>query len=244
MPGVIGSGPTPFFAGPALRRLGEVEPLELHAGTSAAKPSFSARASTRFSIWRGQIGERRSPSGVDELAEEERHAVVPRHVAVRCRGRAARARRGSPCASRSAWCCRSTGRRCPSRTRRRRSRSRPRHGRSAEELVLVQVLAAQDAVDVGDGDLDLAGGRALDGLQRDRAGRGRPRSAASLLLPSVLSPLRAGESDAPASNCANNGVPGRRRAREGPGPLIGPGSGPMLSRGVSDHLPSLYNSSN
>jgi hypothetical protein len=44
-----------LLGGPALRRLGEVEPLELHAG-HGTKPSFSARLSTRFSVWRGHTG--------------------------------------------------------------------------------------------------------------------------------------------------------------------------------------------
>ena len=57
MPGVIGVGPTPCFAA----QLCGVSAKLNHSNSMphiAAKPSFSARFSTRFSVWRGQIGVR------------------------------------------------------------------------------------------------------------------------------------------------------------------------------------------
>ena len=90
MPGVSGSGLTPPLAANdcgVSRKLNHSNSMP-HIG---AKPAFAARASTRFSSWRGQIGDGAVPSGSDEVAEEERHVVVPGHA----RGRSPRSRRAS-----------------------------------------------------------------------------------------------------------------------------------------------------
>ena len=52
MPGVMGSGPTPFLAA----QLCGVSAKLNHSNSMpviACRPSFSARFSTRFSVWRG-----------------------------------------------------------------------------------------------------------------------------------------------------------------------------------------------
>src|SRR5204863_5511227 len=61
--------------------------------------------------------------------------------------------------------------------------------RGGEELVLVEVLAAQDAVDVGDGDLDLLDGGAAHLLQDIR---GRPRRAGHDPAPGEVGTMRSG----------------------------------------------------
>jgi hypothetical protein len=103
MPGVIGSGGAPFLAAQVCgvsRKLNHSNSMPVITW----KPSFSARASTRFSVCRGHSGLRRAV-GVDELAEEEGHVVVPGHVARGVQVDRASAS-GKPCCQPVAWCCR------------------------------------------------------------------------------------------------------------------------------------------
>jgi hypothetical protein len=67
----------------------------------AAKPSFSARASTRLSSLARAHREGRAV-GVDELAQEERHAAVPGHAARGDRSSRASAS-GKPCCQPVTW---------------------------------------------------------------------------------------------------------------------------------------------
>ena len=129
---------------------------------SAAKPELLGAREHALQHWRGQTASG-VPSASDEVAEEERHVVVPRDVAVRSPRSSARARRESRVPAGERGVVVAVVVRCPSRTRRCRSRSPP--SAAPRELVLVEVLAAQDAVDVGDGDLDLAGCRSCGSRQ-------------------------------------------------------------------------------
>ncbi len=86
------------FRVPRLRRLEEVEPLELHPAHRGEAHLLGARENALQRLARAD--RRRRVVGVDELAEEERHVAVPRHAALGRRGRGARARRESRAASR------------------------------------------------------------------------------------------------------------------------------------------------
>jgi len=82
MRGVMGSVQTPFFAA----QLCGVSAKSNHSNSipvMVCKPSFSACLNTRFKVWRGRRVGR--AVGVDELAQEERHAVVPGHMARGCK---------------------------------------------------------------------------------------------------------------------------------------------------------------
>jgi hypothetical protein len=154
-----------LLRGPALRRLGEVEPLELHA---AHRQHAELRGALQNTLERLARADRRRRSvGLDEFAQEERHAVVPRHapvgVEVEPRERIGKAvlpagQRAVVVADVGAVPAEHDVAEAEAAIRRLLSRT--------EELVLVQVLAAQDAVDVADGDLDLAGAAVAHGLQR------------------------------------------------------------------------------
>ena len=161
MPGVIVVGPTPFLSAHELRRLGEVEPFEFHPAHRHDAELFRALQHALQHLARTDRGGHLLAVLLrDELAEEERHAAVPRHGPVRAEvdlgddvGKAlvpARQRRvvvgdvhhvpaeHDVAEAESAFRCRI-------------------------ELVLVHVLAAQHPVDVGDGDLDAVARRVADG---------------------------------------------------------------------------------
>jgi hypothetical protein len=80
MPGVIGVGHTPFLSRPALRRLAEKLKNSNSEPTIAVKPIFSARFSTRFSVWRGHSG-CGLPSAVTKLPRKK--GTPPSHGTVR-----------------------------------------------------------------------------------------------------------------------------------------------------------------
>ncbi len=94
MPGVIGSGPTPFLAA----QLCGVSAKLNHSNSMPAigsTPSFSARLSTRFSVWRGQIGDG-APAGVTK--SPRKNGTPSSHGTVRYVSRSRRASAsGKPC---------------------------------------------------------------------------------------------------------------------------------------------------
>ena len=94
MPGVIGCGLTPHLAAQVC---GVSRKLN-HSNSMPAiteKPIFSARARTRFRVWRGQIGD-----GVwSGLTNSPRkNGTLPSHGTLRCVARSRRASAsGKPC---------------------------------------------------------------------------------------------------------------------------------------------------
>ncbi len=161
MPGVTGVGPDAFFRGPGVRGLGEVEPLELHPAHRHHAELLGALQHALQHLPRAD-GKRRFAALdlVHELAEEERHVVVPRHRAERPE---VDARNGVGKAL------------VPARHRRVvvgdvHHVPAEHHVAEAEsalerriELFLVDVLAAQHAVDVRAGDLDPVARGVADG---------------------------------------------------------------------------------
>ena len=156
MPGVSGSGPTPCLAA----QLCGVSAKLNHSNSMpaiASKPSFSARFEHALQglARADRVGR---AVGVDELAEEERHAVVPGHVArgveVDARQRVGKA--VLPAGDLGVVVALVVRVPAEHHVAEAEAALGVRLG-GAEELVDVQVLAAQDAVDVAARDLDLAG---------------------------------------------------------------------------------------
>ena len=145
-----------LLLGPAVRGLEEVEPLELDAGHRHHAELLGALEHALQGLARAHRVRR--PVGIDEFAEEEGHAAVPRHVA---RGAEVDARQ---CVGEAMLPAGDLGvvvalvGRVPAEDH--VAEAEAAFG-GAEELVAVQVLAAQDAVDVAARNLDLDGvGRA------------------------------------------------------------------------------------
>ena len=168
MPGVTGSGPTPFFAA----QLCGVSAKLNHSNSMPAigiTPSFSARFKHALQDLARADRERRAV-GVDELAQEEGHVAVPGHAARRAQVQP-RQRVGEamlPAGDLGVVVALVLA--VPAEHHVAEAEAAFHR---AEELVLVQVLAAQDAVDVAAGDLDLV--RAV--LARRRRPRDVPCSS-------------------------------------------------------------------
>ena len=179
MPGVIGFGPDAFLGGPRLRRLGEVEPLEFHPAHRREPEQLRARRA------------RASAPGADRWT-----AALPCRPCVVTNSPR---KNGTPsshgtCAMRAEVDARDRVGEALVPAGERRvvvadvlrvpaehdvAEAEAAFGRGLE-LVLVDVLAAQDAVDVGDGDLDAGAGRLADRVD-DFRGRGRIAASRSPL---------------------------------------------------------------
>ena len=150
-----------LLGGPALRRFQEIEPLEFHAGHDAETHLFGP---FQHPLERLARAERvRRAVGIDEFAQEKRDAVVPRHLAkggqVKPRQRIGKAVRPA----RDGGVVVAAVRHVPAQHDVAKAEAAVRVGLGhAEELVLVQQLAAQHAVDVADRHLHLARARRLD----------------------------------------------------------------------------------
>ena len=147
-----------FLVRPRLRRLREVEPLELHAAHRHEAGLLRAVQHALQHLPRAQ--RKRDFLAVllpDELAQEERHAVVPGHRAVGPEVDARERVGEAPVPARDLRVVVADVLRVPAEhdVAEAEAALDRRH-----ELVLVDVLAAQDAVDVRHGDLD-AGARRL-----------------------------------------------------------------------------------
>ena len=163
MPGVSVCGATPFLAAQLSRRLEEVEPLELHAGHDLEAHLLGALEHPLERLARA-LGMRRAV-GVDEVAEEERHVGVPRHVArgVQVEPRQRVGKAVLPAGGGGVVV--GDIHHVPAQHHVAEAEAAGRVGLGgAEELVDVQVLAAQHAVDVADRDLDLGCAGQLDAL--------------------------------------------------------------------------------
>ena len=152
MPGVSGVGSTPFFAA----QLCGVSAKLNHSNSSphiGCMPSLLGALDDFLQQLARADRKRRVPSALMKSPRKERHMVVPGHVAPGRRDRAAPLHPESRAASRSRSCCRNTIGHVPAEHDVAEPESAVDCG---QELVLVQVLPAQHAVDIGDRDLDLA----------------------------------------------------------------------------------------
>ena len=185
MPGVIGVGPTPFFAA---QLCGVSAKLNHSNSMPAIDREAQLLGARQHALQRLARADRRGRAvGVDELAEEERHVAVPRHVAVGVEVEP-RQRVGKavlPAGERGVVVGAGRPMSQPNTTS---QKPKPPLGRlgGAEELVDVQVLAAQDAVDVADRDLDLAGAALANRGERGMFGVG----VAIVVVRSVRSRIR------------------------------------------------------
>ena len=151
-----------FFGGPALRCLQKVEPLELHAGHDLEAHLLGALEHTLQGLARA-LGVR-CPIGIDKLAQEKGHTLVPGYVARRVQVEPCQRVRKTMLPSRGCGVVVGAVHHVPAQHDITESEATARIGLGgAQELVAVQVFAAQDAVDVADGHLDFGRTRFLDG---------------------------------------------------------------------------------
>jgi len=145
------------LGGEAVGRLAEVEPLEFHP--AARGVTHPRRAVQHPAQGLARADRQWRARRVDEFPQEERHVAVPRHGAP---GGEVDARLGVGIAAMPAGegaVVIADVARIPAEDHIAETETAIERG---EELVLVQILAAQDAIDVGDRHLDLADRRPAD----------------------------------------------------------------------------------
>ncbi len=171
--------PDVTFVGPGLRRLGEIEPLEFD---SAHRRNAKLLGALEYPL-EGLPRAHRMRHFLavllrHEIAEEERHAVVPRHVAMRAEVDPGECIRETLVPAGHRGVVVTLVAHVPAEDDVAKAEATLRGG---EELVLVQVLAAQHAVDVGHRHLDALAGLVANGVE-DLLGGDRLRHVSAPLL--------------------------------------------------------------
>ena len=150
--------PHALFGGPAVRRFQEIEPLEFHAGHDLEAHFLGAPQHALERMGRC--------IGVDELAEEKGHALVPGHMAEGSQVQPCQRIGKAVLPARHRGVVVAAVGHVPAQHHVAKAKAAGRVGfGGAQEFVLVQDLAAQHAVDVADGHLDLGRARFFDRLQ-------------------------------------------------------------------------------